>query len=88
MMVGWYHTHLISKLNMTSTNVPGAEIQLTRQTFLSSDDVFVHNNFFPQSWHVALVVDLSIGQDVFFYRRGQELVDSGGFFLFGKNGRE
>ncbi|HEV3316263.1 MAG TPA: hypothetical protein VG488_04810 [Candidatus Angelobacter sp.] len=87
-MVGWYHTHLISKLNMTSGETPGGEMQITRQTFLSSDDVFVHDNFFPQPWHVALVADLSIGQDVFFYRRGQKLVDCGGFFLFGKNGQE
>jgi len=87
-MVGWYHTHLISKLNMTASEIPGGEMQVSRQTFLSSDDVFVHDNFFQQPWHVALVADLSIGQDVFFYRRDQKLVDCGGFFLFGKNGQE
>jgi hypothetical protein len=79
-LVGWYHTHLVSKLNMTSMS--GGAMQASQQTFLSGEDVFIHDNFFQQPWHVALVVDLNNGQDVFFYRNGKQLQDCEGFYLF------
>jgi proteasome lid subunit RPN8/RPN11 len=34
--------------------------------FLSSYDIFLHKNFFPQPWHVALVVDPVAKQGGFF----------------------
>jgi hypothetical protein len=79
-LVGWYHTHLVSKLNMTSTST--GLLLASQQTFLSGEDVFIHENFFPQPWHVALVVDLNNGQDVFFYRNGKQMQDCEGFYLF------
>ena len=84
-LVGWYHTHLISKLNMAPSAAASGGMQASRQTFLSSDDVFIHDNFFLQPWHVALVLDLSRKQDVFFHREGRQLVECSGFFLFGTN---
>ena len=77
--MGWYHTHLVSKLHMKADAEGSGEMQASRQTFLSPDDVFIHDNFFPQPWHVALVLDLITGQDVFFCRRDKKLVDCGGF---------
>lgn len=83
-VVGWYHTHLISKLSVTASMASTGELHATQQTFMSADDVFIHNHFFPEPWHVALVVDLNAHQDVFFCRHNRQLVDCGGFLLFGE----
>ncbi len=81
-LVGWYHTHLISKVKIDTEDSSSGVVKASQQTFLSQDDLFIHNNFFTQPWHVAMVIDLRAGRDVFFYRFSNELVDAGGFYLY------
>ena len=38
--------------------------------FLSSMDIWLHSNFFPQPWHVALVIDPYVNHGGFFYYAG------------------
>ena len=45
--------------------------------FLSSYDRFIHNNFFSQPWHVALVVDPRQHELGFFQWSGGQLLDCG-----------
>jgi proteasome lid subunit RPN8/RPN11 len=45
--------------------------------FLSSMDRFIHQNFFVQKWHIALVLDPIASRSGFFcWDRNQEMVDS------------
>lgn len=41
--------------------------------FLSDLDVSLHRNFFPQPWHVALVIDAQARERGFFARSGEEI---------------
>ena len=45
--------------------------------FLSGYDLFIHRNFFPQPWQVALVIDPNRQELGFFQWRGSEVQDCG-----------
>lgn len=45
--------------------------------FLSSNDLFIHQHFFPNAWQVALVVDPRRCELAFFHWRGGEVRDCG-----------
>ena len=49
--------------------------------FFSETDRFMHESFFPQPWHVALVIDPVRGEQCFFRRDGDELCRSTEFLL-------
>ncbi len=81
--VGWYHTHLISQAVVVP--VPDQE-RLYRAmyiTFFSHLDVSLHRSFFPDNWHVALVMDVKLDQEVFFIWREGMIVRAQGFYLYG-----
>jgi proteasome lid subunit RPN8/RPN11 len=48
--------------------------------FLSGADVFLHQNFFPQPWHVALVIEPYSHQAGFFIPKAGQLVAATGFY--------
>jgi hypothetical protein len=82
--VGWYHTHLISQAVVLT--VEGAENEYIAgyAPFFSAPDLFIHRNFFPDPWHVALVMDLRCGHDVFFAWREGDIRATHGFYLYGE----
>jgi hypothetical protein len=49
--------------------------------FFSRDDVFLHRQFFPEEWYVALVLDPQ-GNCRFFQWQGNEIVMCGGYHVF------
>lgn len=48
--------------------------------FLSGDDQFVHKNFFPERWHIALVLEPTKHHGGFFVRRDGEIESAHGFY--------
>ena len=52
-------------------------------TFFSHADLFIHQNFFPDPWHVALVLDLRCENEVFFAWQEGHIASTQGFFLYG-----
>lgn len=73
-IVGWYHTHLVELAVYTDTTRT-----LIEQTslFFSRDDVFLHKQFFPDEWYVAMVLDPQ-GKCLFFqWKTGNVAVCSG-----------
>jgi len=50
--------------------------------FLSHFDTFLHNNFFPEPWQVALVVEPHASTAGFFIRRDDGLLDPTRYFGF------
>ncbi len=50
--------------------------------FLSTHDIFLHNNFFPKPWQVALVVEPYTHQGGFFIRDTKGEMDSRHYFGF------
>lgn len=63
-------------LDRLETDHPGKQIVGWYHThpgltvFLSSMDVWLHSHFFPQPWHVALVIDPYVHHGGFFYYAG------------------
>jgi hypothetical protein len=81
--LGWYHTHLSSQLMLVPLSVEQNRYQVKYMTFFSQADRFVHRSFFPDQWHVALVIDLKRKEDVFFVWRNGKIVESKGYYLYG-----
>ncbi len=81
--VGWYHTHLVS--DVVALPVEGTENEYVARyvPLFSSQDRFIHRNFFPDPWHVALVVDLCCGYDIFFAWQEGMIMPTRGFYLYG-----
>jgi len=77
-IVGWFHTHLID-LDVY-TDETRTEIERTK-LFFSRDDVFLHKQFFPDEWYVAMVLDPE-GKGLFFQWRDREIVPCGGYAVF------
>jgi proteasome lid subunit RPN8/RPN11 len=50
--------------------------------FLSGHDMFIHNNFFQQPWHVALVVDPVADTMGFFQMKRGRVVPCGFFYIY------
>jgi proteasome lid subunit RPN8/RPN11 len=76
-VVGWYHTHLVEASVPTGH---GGEVEHTR-LFFSSDDVFMHQTFFPEPWYVALVLDPD-GDERFFVNRDGAIAACPGYSVF------
>ena len=75
-VVGWYHTHLL-KANVFDE----LEQQMTAtEHFFSASDHFMHRQFFPEKWYVAMVLNPS-GEAVFFQWDGNDIVRSAGFYV-------
>jgi hypothetical protein len=82
--VGWYHTHLISSAEVIPVKGRENEYIARYQPFFSQPDYFIHRNFFPDPWHVALVLDLRCKKDVFFAWGNNTIVQAKGFYLYGE----
>jgi hypothetical protein len=77
-IVGWFHTHLIDLDIYTDST--RTEIERTK-LFFSRDDVFLHKQFFPDEWYVAMVLDPE-GKGLFFQWRNGDIVPCGGYAVF------
>ena len=75
-IVGWYHTHLLK------AKIFDEEARQTVMTehFFSSSDHFMHRQFFPEKWYVAMVLNPA-GEAAFFEWNGKEIVQSRGFYV-------
>jgi proteasome lid subunit RPN8/RPN11 len=82
--VGWYHTHLISQAITLPVEGTANEYIARYVPFFSSPDLFIHRNFFPDPWHVALVMDLRCGHNVFFAWEEGQIRSTRGFHLYGE----
>lgn len=56
--------------------------------FLSENDRFIHNNFFPEQSQVAYVVDPVRQEEGFFLWGDNQLEKSTGFYVFDENGKK
>jgi hypothetical protein len=74
-IVGWYHTHLIEGGIYQRQNPERSKL------FFSRDDHFLHKQFFPEPWHVAMVLDPK-GNSIFFQWKGKEVVGCDGYYIF------
>lgn len=76
-IVGWYHTHLVKMQSL------GKDDQVIYETelFFSRDDHFMHRQFFPEKWYVAMVLNPS-GESTFFNWSGDSIVQAPGFFVY------
>ena len=74
-IVGWYHTHLIEGGIYQRQNSERSKL------FFSRDDHFLHKQFFPEPWHVAMVLDPK-GNSIFFQWKGKEVVGCDGYYIF------
>lgn len=75
-IVGWYHTHLID----LAVHTKNGNLEQTK-LFFSRDDVFLHKQFFPDEWYVALVLDPQ-GNSLFFQWKDNEIVACQGYYIF------
>lgn len=82
--LGWYHTHLISQTLVLPAEESNSEFIARYYTFFSQLDVFIHRNFFPNPWHVALVMDLRCNKEVFFAWQEGRIAPNHGFYLYGE----
>jgi hypothetical protein len=78
--VGWYHTHLIKMIRL-SQDKGDYNFKEAAATFFSSDDYFVHQHFFKQPWHVAIVVDPDVRQMLIFQWKKGQIVTCGGYYI-------
>ncbi len=83
-LVGWYHTHLISQAVVLPVEGTQAEYIAAYTPFFSPPDLFIHRNFFPNLWHVALVMDLRCKREVFFAWQMGDIKPTHGFYLYGE----
>ncbi|MDH7603065.1 MAG: Mov34/MPN/PAD-1 family protein [Armatimonadota bacterium] len=56
--------------------------------FLSKEDEFIHQHYFADPYHVALVVDPKLGEWAVFEWSGESLVRAAGFYVFGGRSSE
>jgi hypothetical protein len=80
--VGWYRFHLLRVAVRTAGSVLTADIY-GEPLRLLEEEVFLHRNFFPQPWHLGLVIDTVEGALCFYHLRDGAIVTSGGFRLVG-----
>ena len=82
--VGWYRFHLLGSQRVSvyyDRHLYMAGIG--ERLLLLQEESFMHRNFFPQPWHVGLVIDGIEGTSRFYHRRGEEIVGCDGFMLAG-----
>jgi proteasome lid subunit RPN8/RPN11 len=75
-IVGWYHTHPLHQLSAYKEEPYYHHDAL----FFSQDDIFIHSQFFQESWYVALVLN-TLGQPAFFCWTDNTIVKAAGFFI-------
>lgn len=68
-IIGWYHTHLVK---MRYYSGDAQKTRIDTELFFSSDDQFMHGQFFRDPWYVAMVFDPQ-GNAAFFVWRGEEI---------------
>lgn len=77
-IVGWYHTHLVKTSRCIEENQTHAE---PTALFFSRDDVFLHRQFFPDAWYIALVLDPQGAHRFFQWKQG-DIVACKGYRIF------
>jgi hypothetical protein len=82
-LLGWYHTHLISQAVVLPTGKTENEYIAEYVPFFSAPDLFIQRNFFPDPWHVALLMDLRCKRDVFFAWQDGDIQAATGYYLYG-----
>lgn len=82
--IGWYHTHLVSSAIVTPVAEIEGEYSARYEPFFSEPDYFIHRNFFPDPWHVAMVLDLRCQREVFFAWRDGQITKTQGFYVYGE----
>jgi hypothetical protein len=80
--VGWYHFHLLRVAVRTTGAVVTAGF-VGEPLSLHDEEVFLHRNFFPQPWHVGLVIDTIDGGLCFYHQRDGAMAVSGDCRLVG-----
>ena len=75
-VTGWYHTHLLKAKVLDDQH----QRTVITEHFFSSSDHFMHRQFFPEKWYVAMVLNPA-GEAVFFQWNGNEIVRSNGFYV-------
>ena len=85
-LVGWYHTHLISQAVVVPVEQPGQpkEYQALYVPFFSHMDLFIHRHFFPDAWHVALLLDLRCNSQVFYAWQSGQIQPTHSYYLYGE----
>jgi hypothetical protein len=83
-LVGWYHTHLVSLATAVPVEESPQEYVARYTTFFSQHDIFIHRHFFPSAWHVGLVMDLRCKKEVFFAWKSGQIAGNKGFYLYGQ----
>jgi hypothetical protein len=73
--VGWYQFHLMRVAVSTAGSMVTAGI-VGEPLRLMEDEVFLHRNFFPQQWHLGLVIDASKGILRFYHLQDGEMAVS------------
>lgn len=82
--VGWYHTHLIKMFHLSKENIY-YNIKKLPSTFFSGDDYFLHQHFFKQPWHVAIVIEPEEQDMTIFQWKKGNVEPCGGYFVFKEN---
>jgi hypothetical protein len=75
-VVGWYHTHLLKAKVFDEEH---QQMSVTEH-FFSSSDHFMHRQFFPEKWYVAMVLN-PVGEAAFFQWDGNEIARAKGFYV-------
>ncbi len=81
--IGWYHSHLVSQAFVMPVAGTEDEYTASNTPHFSAADLFIHRNFFPDPWHVALVLDLRCKREAFFAWQCGQITYTGGFYLYG-----
>lgn len=75
--IGWYQFHLLRVAVRTANGVVTAGV-LSEPLEMLDDELFLHRNFFPERWHLGLVIDASKGALRFYHLKDGEISPSAG----------
>ena len=81
-IVGWYHTHLVEIAK--HMDIKKGKVERTT-LFFSKDDVFLHKQFFPEKWYIAMVMD-PWDNSIFFQWKGQSINVCHGYAIYDELG--
>ena len=80
--VGWYGYHLLGEQRVTLRATDRDYIAgLGARLFLSGEERFLHQSFFPEAWQVGLIIDAIAGGLQFYFHDKQEVASTAGFYL-------
>lgn len=81
-LVGWFRFHLLGGQRISLYMAEHAITTVVgKRLALLEDESFLHRNFFPQPWHIGLIVDPVEWKALFYHLRDGEIVPSNGYFL-------